>query len=103
MTLHQETSLSDHTSLSDQSSHIDDTRPPDSPDPSLRSDEHHSLSGTPVASLSLTTSTPLKPFEETKDDDEGDSLPETEDDEEEENSVPDHHFDITTAGERVER
>ena len=89
MTLHQETSLSDHTSLSDQSSHIDDTRPPDPPDP--------------VASLSLTTSTPLEPFEETKDYDEGDSLPETEDDKEEENSVPDHHFDITTAGERVER
>ena len=56
-----------------------------------------------IQNSNLTTSTPLEPLEETKDDDEEDSLPETEDDEEEENSVPDHHFDITTAGERVER
>ena len=50
-----------------------------------------------IQNSNLTTSTPLEPLEETKDDDEEDSLPETEDDEEEENSVPDHHLDITTS------
>ena len=33
--LHQETSFSDQTSISDQTSHLDITRPPDPPDPSL--------------------------------------------------------------------
>ena len=48
--LHQETSLSDQTSISDQTSHLDITRPPDPPDPSLslRSDEQSSLSLSPA-------------------------------------------------------